>query len=75
MKKTKLFYLLLSALVFISCDSEDKNETLQLLPMPQNIEVDWSQMHRLKNGELNNNIISIKQVSSIPEAKINQDEA
>lgn len=75
MKKTKLFYLLLSALVFISCDSEDKNEKLQLLPMPQNIEVDWSQMHRLKNGELNNNIISIKKVSSIAEAKINQDEA
>ncbi|MBF6596699.1 MAG: family 20 glycosylhydrolase [Fermentimonas sp.] len=75
MKKTKLFYLLLSALVFISCDSDNKNETLQLLPMPQNIEVDWSQMHRLKNGELDSNIISIKKVSAIPEAKINQDEA
>ena len=75
MKKTKLFYLLLSALVFISCNSEEKYETLQLLPMPQNIEVDRPQMHQLKNGELDNNIISIKKVSSIPGAKINQDEA
>ena len=75
MKKTKLLYILLSALILISCDSGDKNKTLQLLPMPQEIEVNWSQKHQIKNGELNNNIISIKKVSSIPEAKINQDEA
>ena len=75
MKKTKLLYILLSALVLISCESGDKNKTLQLLPMPQEIEVNWSQKHQIKNGELNNNIISIKKVTSITEAKINQDEA
>ena len=75
MKKTKLLYILLSALILISCDSGDKNKTLQLLPMPQEIEVNWSQKHQIKNGELNNNIISIKKVTSITEAKINQDEA
>ena len=75
MKKTKLLYLLLSTLVFISCYNEDKNETLQLLPIPQNMEVDWSQMHQLKNGELDVNTISIKNVSSISAATINQDEA
>ena len=75
MKKTKLLYILLSALVLISCESGDKNKTLQLLPMPQEIEVNWSQKHLIKNGELNNNIISIKKVTSITEAKINQDEA
>lgn len=75
MKKTKLLYLLLSTLVFISCDNGDKHKTLQLLPMPQNMEVDWSQKHLLKNGELDVNIISIKNVSSIPAATINQEEA
>ncbi len=75
MKKTGLFYLLLSTLVLISCDKVERNETLQLLPMPQSMEVNWSQKHQLKNGDIDNNIISINIVNSIPDASINQDEA
>jgi hypothetical protein len=75
MNRKSLFYLFLSTLVFISCENREINETLQLLPMPQSIEVNWSQKHQLRNGEIDIDKILIKSVNSIPEASINQDEA
>lgn len=67
--------VLLSISILLSCTKVKNDETLKLLPMPQNVEVNWSQKHQLKNGEIDPDIILIKNVNSIPEAAINQEEA
>ena len=72
---SNLLFIIFSLSGLLSCTKENNNETLQLLPMPQNVEVNRSQKLQLKNGELAPSVISIKNVSSIPEASINQEEA
>lgn len=70
-----ILLVLLSISILLSCTKVKNDETLKLLPMPQNVEVNWSQKHQLKNGEIDPEIILIKNVNSIPEAAINQEEA
>ncbi|MDD2590969.1 MAG: family 20 glycosylhydrolase [Fermentimonas sp.] len=70
-----ILLVLLSISILLSCTKVKNDETLKLLPMPQNVEVNWSQKHQLKNGEIDPDIILIKNVNSIPEAAINQEEA
>lgn len=69
-----ILLVLLSMSILLSCTKVKNDETLKLLPMPQNVEVNWSQKHQLKNGEIDPDIILIKNVNSIPEAAINQEE-
>lgn len=72
---SNLFLVILSLSVLLFCTKGESDETLKLLPMPQNVDVNWSQKHQLKNGDIDPDIISIKNVSSIPEAAINPEEA
>ncbi len=73
MKKT--FTLLITILIAYSCTKVDKENNLQLLPMPQSVKVDWNNQHQLKDGGVSESVISEKIVNNINEATINQEEA
>lgn len=70
-----LFFAILSMAVLISCSKNVTNRSLNLLPKPQKIEINWTQKHQIKNGEFRPDIISVKNFASIPEASTNQEEA
>ncbi len=72
---SNLFFIIISISVILSCTKSDTNKSINLLPKPQKMEINWSQKHHLKNGEFDPNIIAIKNVTSIEEAAINQEEA
>ena len=72
---SNLFFTIISISVILSCTKSDINKSINLLPKPQKMEINWSQKHHLKNGVFDPNIIAIKNVTSIEEAAINQEEA
>lgn len=64
---SKLLFVLFLVSGLISCSNKKNSESLQLLPMPQEVVVDWSKKHQLKNGEIDADKISVKFISSFPE--------
>lgn len=66
--------ILFTALLF-SCASAKRTATLQLLPQPQQMEVEAGLVHQLTKGDIILSSIQKRRVNSIPEAKINQEEA
>jgi hypothetical protein len=64
---SKLLFVLFLVSGLITCSNKKNSESLQLLPMPQEVVVDWSKKHQLKNGEIDADKISVKFISSFPE--------
>ncbi|MBZ4651637.1 MAG: beta-N-acetylhexosaminidase [Proteiniphilum sp.] len=66
---------LLAALLLLSCNTEKKNETLQLLPQPQMVTIFPSGRHPLHQGIPDPSVVAERRIIAIPEAEVNSDEA
>lgn len=71
----KHFLYILSSMLFLSCNTREKEQSLQLLPQPQMLTLAPSGQHRLHQGAPDPSLITIRQVYAIPEAEVNPDEA
>lgn len=71
----KHFLYILSSMLFLSCNTREKEQSLQLLPQPQMLTLAPSGQHRLHQGAPDPSLITIRQVDAIPEAEVNPDEA
>lgn len=75
MLKNPLYIIIPLIIVLLSCSPEWEISELNLIPMPQQVNVSEWGMHPLPLGKINDSVITIRLVNEIPEATINQEEA
>ena len=71
----KRYILLLISIIITSYTKAEKDSSLQLLPMPQSLQVGRWQRYILINGEVDESVLTERLIDDIPEADLNIEEA